>query len=105
MGDPRHRPARAGALPVRRSLTLIVCAAGCALPAAASAAPVALTHTLAQSPSPLGPVRHSGTAASSSQPTSAETPVPVPGSDTPPAHRKLSADRVLSIADALPKMR
>jgi Glycosyltransferase family 87 len=31
--------------------------------------------------------------------------VPVPASDTPPAGRRLSANRVLTIADALPKMR
>ena len=88
---------------MRRSLTLIVCAAACAAPAAAGAATGTPSH--ARSPSPLKVAGHSGTAVSSPQSTSAETPVPVPGSDTPPAGRKLSADRVLSIADALPKMR
>jgi hypothetical protein len=34
-----------------------------------------------------------------------ETPVPVVASDTPPIGRHLSADRVLEIANALPKMR
>ncbi|HEY5342211.1 MAG TPA: hypothetical protein VIJ66_00935, partial [Solirubrobacteraceae bacterium] len=37
--------------------------------------------------------------------TIAEAPVPVPASEIPPAGRHLSADRVLTIAEALPKMR
>ena len=37
--------------------------------------------------------------------TIAEAPVPVPASAIPPAGRRLSADRVLAIAEALPKMR
>jgi hypothetical protein len=37
--------------------------------------------------------------------TNPEAPVPVPASETPPAGRRLSADRVLAIAEALPKMR
>ena len=36
---------------------------------------------------------------------SSEAPIPVAASDIPPAGRKLSADRVLAIAAALPKMR
>lgn len=43
--------------------------------------------------------------ASAPQATIAEAPVPVPASAIPPLGRKLSADRVLSIAEALPKMR
>jgi hypothetical protein len=43
--------------------------------------------------------------ASTSQATIAEAPVPVPASEIPPAGRHLSADRVLEIAEALPKMR
>jgi hypothetical protein len=42
---------------------------------------------------------------SSGQSTDAGTPIPVPASDTPPAGRKLSANRVLAIAAALPKMK
>jgi hypothetical protein len=45
------------------------------------------------------------TAATSTQATISESPVPVSNSNTPPAGRKLSANRVLAIADALPKMR
>ncbi|HYM54310.1 MAG TPA: hypothetical protein VES97_03025 [Solirubrobacteraceae bacterium] len=37
--------------------------------------------------------------------TSSDAPIPVPASDIPPAGRKLSANRILAIADALPKMR
>jgi hypothetical protein len=37
--------------------------------------------------------------------STSETPVPVVASSIPPAGRKLSADRVLKIAEALPKMR
>jgi hypothetical protein len=39
------------------------------------------------------------------QATIAEAPVPVPASSIPPIGRHLSADRVLEIAEALPKMR
>ncbi len=37
--------------------------------------------------------------------TTSEAPVPVPASNIPPIGRKLSADRVLAIAQALPKMK
>jgi hypothetical protein len=37
--------------------------------------------------------------------TVSENPVPVPDSNIPPAGRRLSAERVLAIAEALPKMR
>jgi hypothetical protein len=43
--------------------------------------------------------------ATTAQGTIAEAPVPVPASAIPPVGRKQSADRVLSIAEALPKMR
>ncbi len=45
------------------------------------------------------------TAATTTQATVSENPVPVPNSDIPPAGRKLSAKRVLAIAQALPKMK
>jgi hypothetical protein len=45
------------------------------------------------------------TTASAPQAPIAEAPVPVPASEIPPVGRRLSADRVLSIAEALPKMR
>ena len=43
--------------------------------------------------------------ASSGQSTSSGTPIPVPASNVPPAGRRLSANAVLAIADALPKMK
>ncbi len=45
------------------------------------------------------------TSASTTRATAFESPVPVPASSTPPAGRKLSANRVLVIAEALPKMK
>ena len=63
-------------------------------------------------PSPLrftaGPVSGSAKTASTAsapQVTIAEAPVPVPASALPPPGRRLSANRVLAIAEALPKMR
>ncbi len=44
-------------------------------------------------------------AATTTRLTNPEAPVPVPASSIPPAGRRLSADGVLAIADALPKMR
>jgi hypothetical protein len=73
-----------------------------AMPTSAPAAttPAAATATAAgHAPTP------NGTAASSGQSTSSEAPIPVPASDTPPVGRRLSANRVLAIADALSKMR
>jgi len=42
---------------------------------------------------------------SSGQSTNAGAPIPVPASDTPPAGRRLSANHVLALAGALPKMK
>jgi hypothetical protein len=42
---------------------------------------------------------------SSGQSTSADAPIPVAASDTPPAGRRLSSNQVLAIAQALPKMK
>ena len=42
---------------------------------------------------------------SSSQPANPDAPVPVPASNKPPAGRRLSANGVLAIAGALPKMK
>ena len=89
-----------------RSLILIACAAMCALPASAQGAPATISGTSRLSP-PLaaGPAGGSSGAASSGQATNSEAPIPVPASNIPPSGRKLSADRVLAIAAALPKMR
>jgi hypothetical protein len=45
------------------------------------------------------------TIAASAQATVSEAPVPVPASEIPPAGHRLSADKVLAIAQALPKMK
>jgi hypothetical protein len=44
------------------------------------------------------------TSGTTTQATVSESPVPVPDSNIPPAGRRLSANRVLAIAEALPKM-
>ncbi len=64
----------------------------------ASAAPT--TSTRAGSAPSHPPSTPAGTAAVSS-----EAPIPVPPSEVPPAARRLSADAVLAIAAALPKMK
>jgi len=51
------------------------------------------------------PTSAATSASTSTQTTVSETPVPVPDSSIPPAGRRLSANRVLAIAQALPKMR
>ncbi len=90
---------------MRSLLTLIACAAVCALPAAARAA----TGTLAAVPQPTpllaADTATGSTAGSSGQSTSADAPIPVAASDTPPAGRRLSANQVLRIAGSLPRMR
>ncbi len=47
----------------------------------------------------------SATSTSSTTSNNPDAPVPVEASDTPPIGRRLSSDKVLEIADALPKMR
>ena len=85
-----------------------------ALVVASPAAAHAGSSVLSRSPAPLtAPARPSlpkstaktATTTSAPQATVAEAPVPVPASEIPPAGRTLSADRVLAIAEALPKMR
>jgi hypothetical protein len=68
-------------------LLALILAAGLALPAATAQAGTA--HVRTEAPAT----------------TIAEAPIPVPASEMPPAGRRLSSDRVLEIAEALPKMR
>jgi hypothetical protein len=86
-------------------VTVIVCAVLWAIPAAAHAAPGAL----ADAPGPASLASATGGGASGASVSSAHTnsnaPIPVPPSNTPPAGRRLSANQVLAIAGALPKMR
>jgi hypothetical protein len=90
---------------VSRSLILVACVALCALPATASAAPATISGTSRLSlPVAAGP-SGSSRASSAGQSTNSEAPIPVPASNVPPSGRKLSANAVLAIAAALPKMR
>ncbi len=95
---------------VAAALTLLAAFAG----AAGAAAPASLPGTLG-APALAG-ARSSTTSTSSQTPllagkrsstssTTSETPIPVAPSNLPPAGRRLSADRVLAIADRLPEMR
>src|ERR1039458_7192980 len=72
-----------------RVAALILCVVFCVFPASASAASGTIFST----------------AAFSGQSTSSENPIAVPASNTPPSGRRLSANSVLAIANALPKMR
>jgi hypothetical protein len=89
-----------------RRAALIACLALCALPASPAAAHAALSggprprslQGAGRTATP-SPVRSSGPS------TNSEAPVPVAPSDVPPAGRKMSANGILAIAGALPKMR
>ncbi len=80
-----------------------------ASPAAASTGPRASSlhdaFPLARTAAPTPAVATGGTATTTTQATASESPVPVPDSSIPPAGRRLSANRVLAIAQALPKMK
>jgi len=89
---------------VRRSITILACALACAVPATAHATPGALGS--APRPAQLAGAASVDSAASSAgRSTSSDAPIPVPPSDTPPAGRRLSANQVMAIAAALPKMK
>jgi hypothetical protein len=77
---------------MRRTCVMIVCAAVCALPAAASAAPKPASAAV---PAPSGQKTTAG---------SASTPNPTPASHVPPAGAKSSESEILTIANALPKV-
>jgi hypothetical protein len=96
---------------IRRVAPLIACVAVWAFPAgaaaraaASTAGTAALSGPLRPSPLAAGPST-AARSASTGRSTNSEAPIPVVASDTPPAGRKLSANRVLAIASALPKMR
>jgi hypothetical protein len=89
---------------VRRSITILTCALACVVPATAHATPGALGS--APRPAQLAGAASVDSAASSAgRSTSSDAPIPVPPSDTPPAGRRLSANQVMAIAAALPKMK
>ena len=72
--------------------------------APAHAATTPTTTTTATAPAVAGATT-TATTTTTAQATVSEEPVPVPDSNVPPAGRRLSSDRVLQIARALPKMR
>jgi hypothetical protein len=84
---------------MRRCATALLLACACLPGAATATATVPLRTGLGTN------FRRAGPSASTTTVTSSETPVPVSPSETPPVGRRLSADRVLEIADRLPKMR
>jgi hypothetical protein len=91
---------------MRRLLAIVACVLGCtAVPATAGAAlsPTVSRAALAGSSARSDPAATQTTGASTA--TNPEAPIPVAASDTPPAGRRLSANQVLAIAAALPKMR
>jgi hypothetical protein len=90
---------------VSRTATLIACVALCALPAPAAAAPAITGATGSSSPAPAGTTASTASTGSSGRSTNSQAVIAVPASNTPPAGRRLSANRVLAIAAALPKMR
>ncbi len=88
---------------MRRLPALIVCLLACAsaAPAGAATGTRALTSSLRPAP-PASTARAGG---ATTQTSSSDAPIPVPPSNIPPSGRRLSANRVLAIAGALPKMR
>ncbi|HEY4897795.1 MAG TPA: glycosyltransferase 87 family protein [Solirubrobacteraceae bacterium] len=93
---------------MRRLPAILACVLGLALVPAAADATSSLTRSSLARPSLAG-TSQTDTAVSralaSSSSANPEAPIPVAASDTPPAGRRLSANRVLAIAAALPKMR
>ena len=87
----------------------------CLLLSAAPAAAAPATHPLTRAPSAAAGTPKLSRALSAPRPgagtttaaatTTSSGPIPVPPSSVPPAGRRLSADRVLAIAAALPRMR
>jgi hypothetical protein len=81
-----------------RQIATLAGAAALALAAAAAPATAMTPQRATASTTPQ-------LATTSAASTSSEGPIPVPASNTPPSGRRLSANQVLAIAGALPKMR
>ncbi|HEV3034013.1 MAG TPA: hypothetical protein VGX72_04405 [Solirubrobacteraceae bacterium] len=91
------------AQPVAPAAGATVSVAAASRPGAAASTPAASSHALSTqaASSHAGSTRTSTRAAA----TNSETPVPVTLSNVPPAAHTLSAEKVLAIANRLPKMR
>jgi hypothetical protein len=97
---------------MRHCSILIACAATVLLAAALAFSPAApaVVGTIASAQRPPsssvpGSTATTARTATTTRSTGSESPIPVPGTDIPPAGRKLSANQVLAIASALGKMR
>ena len=88
-------------------LLAVLLALALASPAVASTTSHTTPHASPLSTSPLATAAPATTAAAttSTQATVSESPIPVAASDIPPAGRRLSANQVLAIAQALAKMK
>jgi hypothetical protein len=89
---------------MRIPLVAVLLALTLASPAAAIASPGASLRPSSLTTTSAG-ASTQGITKTATQATAPEAPVAVPASNIPPVGRKLSADRVLQIAQALPKMK
>ncbi len=92
---------------MRARRALVLCLLTCAAcPATASAGSTrAVTNAPQRTPLSVSGASRIAATSSSVSDTGAEAPVPVAPSNQPPVGRRLSANRVIAIASALPKMR
>jgi hypothetical protein len=82
-----------------------VAPAGAATTSSSSSSPAAVARTATGLRAPATGRATAHTASTTASTTTTEGPIPVPPSNVPPAGRHLSANQVLAIAAALPKMR
>jgi hypothetical protein len=118
---PRTMASRLSLLLITSVVALVASASALAsTPGSTSSPPRSRTAGISASPHPRHIQRSKGeatttvvlkqtssaaTSTASTTATNPEAPVPVEASDTPPIGRRLSSNKVLEIADALPKMR
>jgi hypothetical protein len=96
---------RFSAVAVAAMLALAFAAPAAAGSNAARGSPVRSSLTNSASATKATTKGATGAVPAASQVSTSEAPVSVPASNVPPVGRKLSADRVLAIAEALPKMK
>jgi hypothetical protein len=97
-------PAFALAALLSLALMLATAAAAAAAASSASSVPPLATSARALTAGATGALG-AGASATTAQASVSENPIPVAASEIPPAGRMLSADRVLAIAEGLPKMK
>jgi hypothetical protein len=96
---------RLGALLLVALALAAVAPAGAATTSSSSSSPAAVARTATGLRAPATGRATAHTASTTASTTTTEGPIPVPPSNVPPAGRHLSANQVLAIAAALPKMR